>query len=466
MIGVPDDRWVEAVKALVVCRPGAAPTADELIAFARERLAGYKLPRSVEFVDELPRTPSGKVLKRELRERYRFRPEHADPQAPSGRTGRLPARPVAYRVVSSAAASTIAEPSSTRRSRWPEVRLDGDRRKERVGEIRESSRGRHPVMDELRDRVAVVTGAASGIGLALCERLAAEGMRVVLADVEPERLQRAADTVASVSGGRGPRRADRRLPLGVGRVTGAGGRGPVRRSARPLQQRRCPAAGRRLGMHRRGVELARGRQPHRCLPRDQGVRAPDAGERSAGHIVNTASIGGLLAFPGLGPYTASKFGVVGLSESLQHDLHAIDAHRRLGPLPRPRADRAPCQQPELHPRGHAADIRDVGVGGSPLSPSVVASAGRGCDPRRPVLDPHPPRLRRSRRAEAPRDRRDRRGRSARAALSPPRPDDGVGAPRWDRAVWPGPHVLCLLARPGRARACRGTPRRPRRRRWS
>ena len=70
VIGVPDDRWVEAVKALVIPRPGAAPTADELIAFARERLAGYKLPRSVDFVEELPRTPSGKVLKRELRERY------------------------------------------------------------------------------------------------------------------------------------------------------------------------------------------------------------------------------------------------------------------------------------------------------------------------------------------------------------------------------------------------------------
>ena len=52
-------------------RPGAVPNAEELIAFARERLAGYKLPRRVEFVDDLPRTPSGKVLKRELRERYR-----------------------------------------------------------------------------------------------------------------------------------------------------------------------------------------------------------------------------------------------------------------------------------------------------------------------------------------------------------------------------------------------------------
>jgi long-chain acyl-CoA synthetase len=70
VIGVPHERWGETVKALVVARPGSAPTADELIAFARERLAGYKLPRSVDFVEDLPRTPSGKVLKRELRARY------------------------------------------------------------------------------------------------------------------------------------------------------------------------------------------------------------------------------------------------------------------------------------------------------------------------------------------------------------------------------------------------------------
>ena len=71
VIGVPDERWGEAVKALVVPVAGAEPQAAELIAFARERLAGYKLPRSVDFVPTLPRTPSGKVLKWELRDRYR-----------------------------------------------------------------------------------------------------------------------------------------------------------------------------------------------------------------------------------------------------------------------------------------------------------------------------------------------------------------------------------------------------------
>jgi long-chain acyl-CoA synthetase len=81
VIGVPDARWGEAVLALVIRRSGATVQPAELIAFARERLASYKLPRAVEFVDELPRTPTGKVLKRELRARYTERPATAAVEA-------------------------------------------------------------------------------------------------------------------------------------------------------------------------------------------------------------------------------------------------------------------------------------------------------------------------------------------------------------------------------------------------
>ena len=70
VIGTPHERWGEAVTALIVARPAATASPDDLVAFARERLAGYKLPRVVEFVDELPRTPTGKVLKRRLRDQF------------------------------------------------------------------------------------------------------------------------------------------------------------------------------------------------------------------------------------------------------------------------------------------------------------------------------------------------------------------------------------------------------------
>jgi acyl-CoA synthetase (AMP-forming)/AMP-acid ligase II len=70
VIGVPDARWGETVKAIVVRVPGTDPSPAEIIAYARQRLAHFKCPTSVDFADALPRNPSGKLLKRELREPY------------------------------------------------------------------------------------------------------------------------------------------------------------------------------------------------------------------------------------------------------------------------------------------------------------------------------------------------------------------------------------------------------------
>jgi acyl-CoA synthetase (AMP-forming)/AMP-acid ligase II len=70
VFGIPSDQWGESVHAVVVPRAGHRVTADALTAFARERLAGYKVPRSVSFADELPKTGSGKILKRSLREPF------------------------------------------------------------------------------------------------------------------------------------------------------------------------------------------------------------------------------------------------------------------------------------------------------------------------------------------------------------------------------------------------------------
>jgi acyl-CoA synthetase (AMP-forming)/AMP-acid ligase II len=68
VVGVPDPEWGEAVVACVVPAPGHSPTADELIAFCRERLASYKKPRHIRFLAQLPKNAAGKVLKGELRQ--------------------------------------------------------------------------------------------------------------------------------------------------------------------------------------------------------------------------------------------------------------------------------------------------------------------------------------------------------------------------------------------------------------
>jgi len=70
VIGVPDDVWGESVKAVVALHPGQSVTEEDLIAFCREHLARFKCPRSVDVLEALPRNPTGKILKRDLRKPY------------------------------------------------------------------------------------------------------------------------------------------------------------------------------------------------------------------------------------------------------------------------------------------------------------------------------------------------------------------------------------------------------------
>jgi acyl-CoA synthetase (AMP-forming)/AMP-acid ligase II len=70
VVGVPDAKWGEAIKAVVVLVPGKTATENELITYSKENIASYKKPKSVDFVEELPKNNYGKILKRELRELY------------------------------------------------------------------------------------------------------------------------------------------------------------------------------------------------------------------------------------------------------------------------------------------------------------------------------------------------------------------------------------------------------------
>ena len=71
VIGVPDKKWGEAVKAVIILKQGKHITEEEIIELCKRNLASYKKPRTVKFVKNLPRTPTGKILKRKLREQYK-----------------------------------------------------------------------------------------------------------------------------------------------------------------------------------------------------------------------------------------------------------------------------------------------------------------------------------------------------------------------------------------------------------
>jgi NAD(P)-dependent dehydrogenase (short-subunit alcohol dehydrogenase family) len=177
-------------------------------------------------------------------------------------------------------------------------------------------------MDEFEGRVAVVTGGASGMGRAFADRFAAAGMKLVLADIEDDELARAvselrADGADAVGVHADVARLedveairDRALDA-FGRVhvvcnnAGVAGGSVV---DTPIEVWRWV-----LGVNLWGVI-------HGCH-----VFVPLLVEQDEGHVVNTASLAGLSGSAGLGVYCTSKFAVVGLSESLHHDLAARDS---------------------------------------------------------------------------------------------------------------------------------------------
>jgi NAD(P)-dependent dehydrogenase (short-subunit alcohol dehydrogenase family) len=179
-------------------------------------------------------------------------------------------------------------------------------------------------VDALQDKVAVVTGAASGIGYALCEAFAAEGMRIAMADVDPAGLDAAAARLAADAGAEvlavptdvmnwdEVAALETRVVDRFGAVHVLCNNAGVQLPGVTWEFTRKEwewVLGVNLGGVVHGVEAFVRRMVERGEP---------------GHVVNTASIGGLVAFPSLAPYTAAKYGVVGLSECLEHDLRAQD----------------------------------------------------------------------------------------------------------------------------------------------
>ena len=178
-------------------------------------------------------------------------------------------------------------------------------------------------MDDFTGKVAVVTGAASGIGLALARRCASEGMRVVLADVEVAALDAAAKELGAEHGDdrvlavpTDVRHADELEALAEATVERFG-------AAHLL----CNNAGVGVGGLAWTIPADRWRWivEVNLLSVAHGVRAfvPRMIEQGEGHVVNTASAAGILTGPGMSPYYATKHAVVALSESLFFDLRML-----------------------------------------------------------------------------------------------------------------------------------------------
>jgi len=215
--------------------------------------------------------------------------------------------------------------------------------------------GRPIHLDQLSGRNAVVTGAAGGIGYALARALAAAGMRVLVADIDEAAARQAAERLTAESGvealGSG---------VDVSKEDQVEGLADLARERLGPVHVLCNNAG--VQMPGKAWEFTRkewdwllGVNLYGVI---HGLRAFLPGMIASGepgHVVNTASVGGLVAYPGLGMYTASKFAVVGLSETLAGDLAEVGAPIGVTVL---------CPGPTLSSlRENSARLRPDGQGG-------------------------------------------------------------------------------------------------------
>ncbi len=175
-------------------------------------------------------------------------------------------------------------------------------------------------MKDLHGRVAVVTGAASGIGLAMANRFAAAGMSVVMADIEQSALDSAAATVAESAGAEV-------LSVRVDVSDAAAVEGLAERTYERFGATHvlCNNAGVGGGGAQATLSVAEwnwvlGVNLHGVVHGIASFLPRMVASGEEGHVVNTASMAGHLAFSGMGPYNASKYAVVGISESLYHEL--------------------------------------------------------------------------------------------------------------------------------------------------
>ena len=187
-------------------------------------------------------------------------------------------------------------------------------------------------MKELRDRVAVVTGAGSGIGRALAERFAAEGMRVVLADVDEARARETEALLAAhrartlvvptdVQRGADVEALAAHTLAAFGAVHVVCNNAGIAGWARPAWEQPLEGWEQVLGVNLWGVI--------------HGIRVfvpIMLGQNADGHIVNTASMAGLVSSPFNAIYNVTKFGVVTLSETLHHELALLGARVKVSVL--------------------------------------------------------------------------------------------------------------------------------------